>query len=90
MLKSSKSSTRTQCQYKVLSGIGAPIDTTTLNGRLCFDILAALAEFERESIAERTRARPAVDRAHGRKDGHPRIMAKTALQITMVRLKHQG
>ena len=35
---------------------GAEIDTTTANGRLVFGIFAALAEFERELIAERTRA----------------------------------
>ena len=41
---------------KVLAGAGAQIDTTTANGRLCFGIFGALAEFERELIAERTRA----------------------------------
>ena len=41
---------------RVLAGAGAEIDTTTANGRLVFGIFAALAEFERELIAERTRA----------------------------------
>ena len=36
---------------------GAEIDTTTAIGRLVFGIFASLAEFERELIAERTRAR---------------------------------
>ena len=40
--------------FKVLSG--AEIDTTTANGRLVFGIFAALAEFERELIRERTQA----------------------------------
>ena len=48
---------------RVLAGAGAEIDTTTANGRLVFGIFAALAEFERELIAERTRAGWAAGRA---------------------------
>lgn len=39
---------------EVLSGHGAAIDTTTAAGKLVFGIFAALAEFERELIKERT------------------------------------
>ena len=39
---------------RVLTGQGAQIDTTTAPGRLVFGIFAALAEFERELIRERT------------------------------------
>ena len=39
----------------MLAGAGAEIDTTNANGRLVFGIFAALAEFERELIVERTR-----------------------------------
>ena len=41
---------------KVLTGEGAAIDTTTASGKLVFGIFAALAEFERELISERTKA----------------------------------
>lgn len=41
---------------KVLTGAGASIDTTKPEGRLFFAMFAALAEFERELIRERTTA----------------------------------
>ncbi len=57
---------------KVLTGHGAAIDTTTAAGKLVFGIFAALAEFERELIAERTIAGLASARARGRK-GRPAL-----------------
>jgi DNA invertase Pin-like site-specific DNA recombinase len=42
--------------FKVLTGHGATIDTTTASGKLVFGFFAALAEFERELIVERTKA----------------------------------
>jgi DNA invertase Pin-like site-specific DNA recombinase len=50
---------------RVLTGQGAAIDTTTAAGKLVFGIFAALAEFERELITERTRAGLASARALG-------------------------
>jgi DNA invertase Pin-like site-specific DNA recombinase len=69
--------------FKVLNGTGAQIDTTTANGRLCFGIFAALAEFERELIIERTRAGLEAARARGRKGGRPRKMTETRLKMAM-------
>ncbi len=68
---------------KVLAGAGATIDTTTANGRLFFGIFAALAEFERELIAERTRAGLAAARARGRQGGRPRKMDRATLVMAM-------
>ena len=69
--------------FKVLTGHGAQIDTTTANGRLVFGIFAALAEFERELIIERTRAGLAAARARGRNGGRPRKMDKHTLKMAM-------
>ena len=74
---------RPRCGFRVLAGAGAEIDTTTANGRLVFGIFAALAEFERELIAERTRAGLAAARARGRLGGRPRKMDRTMLQMAM-------
>jgi len=52
---------------KVLTG--APIDTATPGGKLVFHIFAAMAEFERELIRERTLAGLAAARARGRVGG---------------------
>lgn len=58
--------------FKVLEGHGAEIDTTTANGRLIFGIFAALAEFERELISERTKAGMAAAKRAGKHIGRPR------------------
>ena len=63
---------------RVLSGQGANIDTTTPSGRLVFGIFAALAEFERELIRERTIAGLSSARARGRKGGRPYTMTPAA------------
>src|SRR4051794_19427912 len=48
------------------------IDTTTSGGKLIFHVFAALAEFERDVIRERTRAGLDAARARGKKGGRPR------------------
>lgn len=68
---------------KVLTGHGAAIDTTTAAGKLVFGIFAALAEFERELISERTLAGLASARARGRKGGRPFKMTAAKLRLAM-------
>ena len=67
--------------FRVLSGQGANIDTTTAGGRLVFGIFAALAEFERELIRERTIAGLSSARARGRKGGRPYTMTPAKLRL---------
>lgn len=50
------------------------IDTSTSTGRLVFHIFAALAEFERNLIRERTQAGLAAARARGRLGGRPKSL----------------
>jgi DNA invertase Pin-like site-specific DNA recombinase len=66
---------------EVLTGQGANIDTTTANGRLVFGIFAALAEFERELIIERTKAGLASARARGRNGGRKPKMTPAKLRL---------
>jgi len=67
--------------FRVLSGQGANIDTTTPGGRLVFGIFAALAEFERDLIRERTIAGLASARARGRNGGRPFTMTPAKLRL---------
>lgn len=66
---------------KILSGQGVSIDTTTPAGKLVFGIFAALAEFERELIVERTRAGLIAARARGRHGGRPYKMTAAKLRL---------
>jgi DNA invertase Pin-like site-specific DNA recombinase len=68
---------------KVLSGHGTAIDTTTAAGKLVFGIFAALAEFERELISERTVAGLASARARGKKGGRPFKMTTAKLRLAI-------
>lgn len=66
---------------KVLTGEGSMIDTTTASGRLMFGIFAALAEFERELIVERTRAGVAAAQARGKHCGRPFEMTPKKIRL---------
>jgi DNA invertase Pin-like site-specific DNA recombinase len=68
---------------RVLIGQGANIDTTGPDGKLVFGIFAALAEFERELISERTKAGLISARARGRVGGAPFKMTPAKLRKAM-------
>lgn len=75
---------------KVLTGHGAAIDTTTASGKLVFGIFAALAEYERELISERTTAGLAAARARGRKGGRPFKMTPAKVRLAAASMGQPG
>jgi DNA invertase Pin-like site-specific DNA recombinase len=60
---------------QVLTGQGAAVDTTRPEGRLVFGIFAALSEFERELIVERTREGMKAAKRRGKHVGRPRKLS---------------
>jgi DNA invertase Pin-like site-specific DNA recombinase len=66
-----------------LISLNDPIDTTTPQGRLVFNIFASLAEFERDLIRERTQAGLEAARTRGRKGGRPKGLSKQAQATAM-------
>lgn len=67
--------------FKVLSGQGAEIDTTTPAGKMVFGIFASLASYERELIRERTICGLAAARARGRVGGRPFTMTAAKVRL---------
>ncbi len=72
---------------KVLTGQGAQIDTNTSHGKLVFGIFAALAEFERDLISERTIAGLDAARSRGRKGGAPYKMTAAKLRLAQAAME---
>jgi DNA invertase Pin-like site-specific DNA recombinase len=72
---------------RVLTGQGANIDTTTASGKLVFGIFAALAEFERELIRERTLAGLQAARARGRKGGRKFSLSKAQVRLAQAAMR---
>jgi DNA invertase Pin-like site-specific DNA recombinase len=67
-----------------LHSLNDQIDTTTPHGKFTFHIFAALAEFERDIIRERTKAGLAAARARGRKGGRPKGLSKRAQNTAII------
>lgn len=67
-----------------LQSLHDQIDTTTPHGKLTFHLFAALSEFERDIIRERTMAGLASARARGRVGGRPKGLSKKAKDKAMI------
>lgn len=63
------------------------IDTNTATGRLVFHMAGAFAQFERDLIAERTRAGLASAAQRGRHPGRPTVMTPTKIAAAKVMLE---
>lgn len=74
---------------KVLTGQGADIDTTTASGKLVFGIFAALAEYERELIRERTVAGVKAARARGRVGGRKFKLTKAQVRMAQAAMQNR-
>lgn len=66
-----------------LKSLHESIDTTSSTGKLTFHIFGALAEFERNLIAERTKAGLDAARARGRLGGRPKALSKDREQLAV-------
>jgi DNA invertase Pin-like site-specific DNA recombinase len=64
------------------------IDTTTSTGKLVFAIFSAIAQFERDVIADRTKEGLKAARARGRVGGRPKV--DSDLTKKAVKLYHTG
>lgn len=62
------------------------IDTNSSGGRLVFHMMAALAEFERSLISERTRAGMHAVQATGRHIGRPRALSEKERDDALIRI----
>ena len=61
------------------------LDLTTPQGRLMFQIIGAMAEFERALMRERVKAGLAHARAHGRIGGRPRVKRERDRDAKIIR-----
>lgn len=64
------------------------IDTTTSTGKLLFTLMSALAQFERDVLADRTREGLAAARARGRKGGRPQVNQEAVRKA--IKMYHTG
>ena len=61
-----------------------PVDTSTAQGRLMFNIFSSLAEFEKDLIRERTMAGLKAARARGKCGGRPKGLSKKSMEKSYV------
>jgi len=75
--------------FRVLTGEGINIDTTTAAGKMIFSIFGAFAEFERELIRERTLAGLKAARARGRKGGRKFQLTKAQVRLAQAAMQNR-
>jgi DNA invertase Pin-like site-specific DNA recombinase len=68
----------------IIKGITDGVDTSTINGRLFLNLMASLAEYERELIRERTNAGLQSARARGRTGGRPKGYTKETIAKLLI------
>lgn len=73
--------------FKVLTGKGANIDTSTPSGKFVFGIFAALSEFERDLIRERTIEGLKAARARGKNGGRKFQLSKAQVRLALAAMK---
>src|SRR5690606_20013924 len=72
-----------------LRSLREQLDTSTPAGHLVYTVLAAMAQFERDLIRERTRVGLARARQQGRTGGRPTVMTPDRLATARL-LRSQG
>ena len=70
----------------IIKGLVDGVDTSTINGRLFLNLMASLAEYERELIKERTNAGLQSARARGRTGGRPKGLTKDTISKFLVQI----
>ncbi|MDR6460482.1 DNA invertase Pin-like site-specific DNA recombinase [Chryseobacterium vietnamense] len=68
----------------IIKGLLDGVDTSTINERLFLNLMASLAEYERELIRERTNAGLQSARARGRAGGRPRGYSKETISKLII------
>ena len=68
----------------IIKGISDGVDTSTTSGRLFLNIMASLAEYERELIRERTNAGLQSARARGKIGGRPKGFRKETISKLII------
>ena len=65
------------------------VDTSTPSGKLLFTLMSAIAQFERDTIAERTREGLRSARARGRMGGRPKVDPDSVRKAVKLYNTHQ-
>ncbi|MDW4904863.1 recombinase family protein [Streptomyces sp. ADMS] len=71
--------------FDVLTGALSAVDTTSADGRLFFQVIAAMAASERSLIKDRTKAGLAAAKAQGRTGGRPTVITDDLLAMAKAR-----